>query len=55
VLGRSTRGTKVSPTSVLAEMSDKADDDVLYVELGSNGYDVSLRGRLIELRNERLR
>jgi len=48
-------GTKPSPTSVKAEMSDKADEDALYVELGSNGFVVSLRGQLIELRNERLR
>ena len=36
-------------------MSDKADEDMLYVELGSNGLDASLRGQLIELRDERLR
>jgi len=48
-------GTELSPTSVLAEMSDKADEDVLYVDLGLNGFDASLHGQLIELRNERLR
>jgi len=41
--------------SVLAEMSDKVDEDVLYVELGSNGFDASLRRQLIELRDEQLR
>ena len=38
-------------------MSDKAGEDLLYVELGSNGFDLSLnslRGQLIELRHERL-
>ena len=54
-LGDRREGTKLSPTSVLAEMSDKADEDLLYIELGSNGFDVSLRGQLLELRIERLR
>jgi len=41
--------------SVLAKMSDKADADVLYVELGLNGFDASFWRQLIELRDERLR
>jgi len=46
---------KLSTTSVLAEISDKVAEDMLYVELGSNGLGVSLHGQLIELRDERLR
>jgi len=42
-------------TNVLAEMSDKADEDMLYVKLSSNGLGASLRGQLIKLRNESLR
>jgi len=36
-------------------MSDEADEDVLYVELGLNGFYASLRGQLLELRDEQLR
>jgi len=46
---------KLSTTSVLAEISDKVAEDMLYVELGSNGLGASLRGQLIELRDKRLR
>ena len=35
-------------------MLDKADEDVLYVELGLNGFGASLRRQLIELRHDRL-
>ena len=52
VLGSLMRGTKLSTASVLAEVSDKADKDV---ELGSNGLGASLRGQLMELRDEQLR
>jgi len=47
-------GTKLSPTSVLAEMSDKADEDMLYVEPGSNDFDDSPRGQLLEVQDEQL-
>jgi len=48
-------GTKLSTTSALAEMSDKVDEDMSNVELGSDGLGASLRGQLIGLRDERLR
>jgi len=47
-------GTKLSPTSVLAEMSDKANEDMLYVQLGLNGFGASPRGQLLKLRDEQL-
>ena len=54
VLGNLTRGNQTFDDECLVEMSDKADEDMLYVGLSSSWLGASLRGQLIGLRDERL-